>query len=195
MKETITDVNGDGIADLPGQSVYEAARAPRPPHPAAEFFAPAAEPRLRAAIATVLAAEAPIHPDLLVRRVTSFWEQPRLTPKVTDRVLALVPADARLVRTASREFYWRADQDPARYTAFRVPRGTDDEVREAEHICPQEAANACSALLQEHSSLTPDDLIKAAARTFGLSRVGPRVRQCFEEAVAEFQSRPPPPAP
>jgi hypothetical protein len=38
-------------------------------------------------------------------------------------------------------------------------------------------------LLKEHLSIQKDDLIRAAAATFGVKRVGVRVRQSMEEGL------------
>ena len=183
-KEVIVDENNDGIPDLPGQRLYRSTpRAPKPRSPD-EFYAARSDTAIASIIRQVMDVEAPIHADLLARRVALCWGMARISPRVSERVAGLIPSGTvRTGEAAGRVFLWRADQDPAKHEGFRAPDPRDDFAREAEHICPQEVANVMHELLKEHLSIQKDDLIRAAAATFGVKRVGVRVRQSMEEGL------------
>ncbi len=180
----VADENGDGVPDLPGQQLYQCAELPRVSNDPDDFFAPRARRQIAGMVAKVLATEAPVHPEVLARRVAGCWGIARLTAVISDRVRDLLPAElVRIEKTATREFIWRSDQDPATYEGFRVPNPGDNFLRSAEHIAPQEMANVMHQLLKEHLSLQSDDLIRVASQVFGIARVGTRVRAAFQEGL------------
>ncbi|NLF19489.1 MAG: DUF3320 domain-containing protein, partial [Lentisphaerae bacterium] len=187
-KEQVVDANGDGIPDLPGQLLYcSATTAPDRGTPDG-FHERRSDRTITFAIRQVLDAEAPVHIDLLVKRVAAGWGITRLSPRVQERVMALIPAGT--VRTGdarNRVFLWRPDQDPNRHAGFRVPNPRETFVREAEHIPPQEVANVMHELLKDHLSIHKDDLLRATAAVFGIRRVGSRVRQSMEDGLEHYQ--------
>lgn len=148
------------------------------------FHAKAADCEIVQRIRRVIEEEAPIAPEYIARRVAACWGVNRLTRKVVDRVFDLVPMEQVKVSDSNgRQFVWWHRQDPDAYENYRVPHPDDKDPRGAEHICPQEVANAMSVSLRRHLSLGDEDLVRAAAATFGFSRVGPVVRLAMEAGL------------
>lgn len=190
VHEVIVDANGDGRPDLPGQALYGRARPSSAGGRAEDFHESRSTRDITGMIAAVLAVEAPVSAELLAARVGEAWNLPRITGKVVERVARMaVTAGARMEDAGARRFLWRSDQDVHTYPGFRVPAPDDGFVREAEHIPPQEVANAVHELLKEHLSLSREDLVKAVATLFGFSRVGNRVRQAMEEGIDCYAAR------
>ncbi|MBX3472333.1 MAG: DUF3320 domain-containing protein, partial [Planctomycetes bacterium] len=142
-----------------------------------DLFAPAALRPLFERIEEVVAAEAPLHVDLLVRRVLDAWSWPRVTPRARQRVVgegfdALVRA--RKVE-ARGEWVWRPRQ---RLTAFRV--GGE---RRPEHLPPEEVALAARWLLEQNVSLARGDLAREAARALGYPRLGSAIAAAMQAGI------------
>jgi hypothetical protein len=88
-----------------------------------------------------------------------------------------------LTESEGRQFVWWHEQEPEAYAEYRIPDPTDEFQRSAEHICPQEVANAMVANLDRHLSLAEEDLLRAAAATFGFGRVGNVVKQSMQAGL------------
>ncbi|MEZ5966577.1 MAG: DUF3320 domain-containing protein [Planctomycetota bacterium] len=133
----------------------------------------------------VLRAEAPVHGELLVRRVASCFDLPRLTAKTRTRVLELVRALPEAQRPVERdEFLWPADLDPATWTTFRLPTSDGGRSeREVEHIPPEEIANAAVHVVRTQVGIGRSDLLRQTASMFGFSRTGARVRAAMSAGI------------
>lgn len=151
------------------------------------FHSPASNRRLRAQCDQVLAREAPIAFELLCRRLLPAWGIGRITDRVRDRVRAVLPGDA---RRDDDDVLWAAGQDPAGFATFRVPaEGDDAAARDAEHLPIAEIANAMAWLLTQHGGLGTDDLLRLAARLFGISRLGSSVRAAMRRGLELLASQ------
>jgi len=148
-------------------------------------FEAAAPERLTAVIAAVLAAEAPIHGDLLVRRVAAAFDLARTTARTRSRVLALareLPAAHRPVERD--EFLWPADLDPAQWLGFRFPDPRDDATRrEVEHIPPEEIVNAAVHVVRTQVGLGRQDLLRQTGLLLGFARLGTRVKAALASGI------------
>ncbi len=168
--------------DADGPRPYVAAQLPPAANPDA-FDAPAAVPVLRAQLALVLQAEAPIVADRLARCVAEAWQIGRVTERIRERILASLPPGA--VRDG--EVVWGGADEAAAHSGFRVPG--DGKVRTAEELPAIEVENAMCWLLRQHGALAADDLARETARTFGITRLGSVVRGVMEASVDRLASR------
>ncbi len=166
---------------LAGSQVYAPTRVDR----ARGAFETATAAALVEVILLVLATEAPLHGDLLVRRVGSFLEMPRVTARARKRVLdaaRALPAPHQPVERG--EFLWLVGLDPSRWTDFRVPDPTDDLTsRDAEHLPPEEIANAALQIVQGQIGLSQEDLVRHTAQVFGFARAGTKVQAAMAAGI------------
>ncbi|MBK8096191.1 MAG: DUF3320 domain-containing protein [Planctomycetes bacterium] len=156
---------------------YRCARLEAVRNPAA-FGERRADDRLRAQVQEVITVEAPVAFGVLCRRVADAWQIPRLTEKVRDRIRTFVPAEVRW----QGEVLWRADQDPAGWPGFRVPKA-EDALRDVDDLPLVEVGNAMAWLLAQHGSLSAEDLARETAKLFGMTRLSANTRTALERAI------------
>jgi very-short-patch-repair endonuclease len=167
--------------------VYE----PLPVDRARGTFEAATDAALGEVIAAVIAAEAPLHSDLLARRVGAFFALTRVTARVRARVLQValhLPAAHR--PQARGEFIWPHGIDPQTWTALRVPDpARAPTYRDAEHIPPEEIANAAVHVVRAQVGLAREDLLRETATLLGFARAGARVRSAVAAGLTLAQER------
>ncbi|KQP59278.1 DUF3320 domain-containing protein [Methylobacterium sp. Leaf112] len=151
----------------------------------ARFHELAYRPVLAAAIAHVLAVEAPIYEDVLVRRVSRAHGIARVSPPVRDAILDGI--DRAIARTddEGRALLWPPGEAPS---VSRPHRPADPAVRGHSETPMPELVGLAEAVPVG----TPDtDRVRLMARAHGLSRVEATTRARFERAIA-FIERPTP---
>ena len=79
-------------------------------------------------------------------------------------------------------FYWREDQDPDSYAAFRVS-GDGEQKRDVRDVPVQEVANAVYTVLLEQISMVREDLIRETAKKLGYTRLGGNVTAAMEAGL------------
>jgi hypothetical protein len=164
-------------------------RTDAPAEPA-DLYAKEARRAIRERIARVVEVEAPVHEELLMRRVLTAWAIEKLTAKprarLEEEIAALAAEGKALVRRGP--FLWRPKEDPA---AFARVRGAaaDGATRDAEHLPPEEVAAALARVLAQNLSLERGDLAKEAARIFGYARAGRAFLERVEEGIAALEAR------
>ncbi|HLU39140.1 MAG TPA: DUF3320 domain-containing protein, partial [Planctomycetota bacterium] len=148
-------------------------------------FDAASDAELAEAVAAVLASEAPLHEELLARRMAAFFELPRVTARVRARVLAVARGLPEATRPVERgAFLWPAGVDPESWSAFRVPRAGDEgSQRDPAHIPPEEIAAAVAHVVARDAGIAREDAIRATAVLFGFGRVGPRLHAAIDAGV------------
>ena len=135
-------------------------------------------------IEKVIDTEAPVALGVIARRLADAWGLKNITTRLKDRVGSLIArADNWRFSATSTEFFWRRDQDPARYEGFRVPSVGARPARRPRHIPREEIANAAGRLLAEHVSIEIEDLARETARVFGYRRINDKVRAPMEAGI------------
>lgn len=147
-----------------------------------QFYEGRASGRIRETVVEIVRAEGPVEFSRLVRLVGTCWGLQRATDRARQHVRLHVPADTVSIRThGGREFAWLSAQDPAAWDIYRVP--PDGQSRDADEICPEEAAAAAAEVLDAHISLDETELLQQVARLFGIQRVGDNIRQVLLEGL------------
>jgi very-short-patch-repair endonuclease len=145
-----------------------------------DFFAPKSALRLREQIQAVLNQEAPLHEDLLARRILDAWGLSKLTPRVRQRIEEQTGELAkRGMVLIQGEFLWSSTRGPSQYTGFR---GAHAE-REAAQLPPEEVANAAESVLSQSLSLGREDLLRETGRLFGIQRLTRTVLPVLEAGL------------
>lgn len=148
-----------------------------------DFYGRGAQTQISDRVLQVLDAEAPIHVDELVRRVSACWGFTRLTDRPRGQVVQVVEGLRLRGRLARRgDFMWRASDDPASWRRFRGPTA-DGTARDAALIAPEEIAAAAAVVLAGALSLPDPDLARETARLFGIARLGRVVEERMRAGI------------
>ncbi|MCQ2251522.1 MAG: DUF3320 domain-containing protein, partial [Bacteroidales bacterium] len=146
---------------------------------AGDFTNPKNAANIKAQIEQVIEAEAPILADYLQKRVLSAWGISRISNAVAQAYGDIIgKVDA--ITTCSNEMlvFWRPDQIPANYKAFRT-----DDTRECNEIPSVEYQNAIKYVLQTEMALPFEDLKKSTSKHLGFARMGDKVLKNIETAM------------
>ena len=148
---------------------YTAAAIPNGRRTPDDLFAPRHLAELGKVVEQVLAAEAPMHVDLLARRVGGYFGIGRVTQRVTDQVKIALAGRGRLGDEA--DIVWRLDQDPDGVPSVRVAGQGLSARREILEVPLSELASAARIVVERANGIAPNDLIRDAARLLGFARI------------------------
>jgi hypothetical protein len=132
-------------------------------------------------IEQVLAAEAPMRLELLVRRVAAYFGIARVSPKVVEQVRAGLGARARWSDDEGGVL-WRPDQDPSR-PPVRAQAGTPASRRDIEDVPLVELAAAARIVVERAVGIERAELGREIARLLGYGRATERVLARVDEGV------------
>ncbi|KQP10137.1 DNA helicase [Methylobacterium sp. Leaf99] len=165
------------LASPPGYRIADFADLDLPLEPA-RFHEAAYRPVLAAMIAHVLAVEAPIYEDVLVRRICRAHGIGRVSPPVREAILDGVDAATARTDDEGRALLWPAGEAPR---PGRRHRPAEHSVRShAETPMPE-----LVGLAETLPAWTPEaDRVRLMARALGLSRVEAATRARLERAIA-----------
>jgi len=126
---------------------------------------------LRQQIEAVLQVEAPVHRDVLCRRVLEAWGITRMGARISRRFDSLFSAmHIKSTKQEGAVFFWRAEMDTQQYDVFRVPSAEDPSRRNLEHIPAEEIAAAIRFILHQQIGMVKEDLDREVSRAFGFAR-------------------------
>ncbi|HWU88699.1 MAG TPA: DUF3320 domain-containing protein [Kofleriaceae bacterium] len=152
-----------------------------------DLFAPRHLPELGKIVEQVLASEAPMHVDLLARRVGAYFGIGRVTQRVGDQIRAAVEGRGRW--GDERDFVWRLDQDPAGVPPVRVAGSGPSARREIHEVPLAEVAAAIRIVVERAVGIGRHDLLRDAARLLGFSRITDRVTERVGQGLQLAQLR------
>lgn len=124
--------------------------------------------------------EAPIHKELLFRRLVTSFRSGKLTESVKrtlEEALGKLIGQEFTVDVAA--FIWRADQ---KTPTVRIPP-IEGEARAFEHIPKEELAEAMLVILKNAYGATPDSLYHELCYVYGCDRMTQKIRTRCEEAL------------
>ncbi len=133
----------------------------------AEFAAASKKNEIVEVINAIMAVEAPILKDTLMRKVLNVFGVNKTNVTAETFKKALKAADTKNVKLKGIVFCWRKDQEPNDYTGIRISND-----RAGEEIAPQEIRNAICYILKSKGCLAKDALIKETSLLFGYKRLG-----------------------
>ena len=181
-----------GIAkpvEKPAYPVYTPAQLRQAEVAAEDFLLPRYTAGIRKKIESVIAAEAPISKNLLILRVVQSYGITRAGSRIQSHMDGILKGMSLLTTSLDDQvFYWRADQDPAAYTRFRVA-DREENRRDPRDIPVQEAANAVRQVLADQISMGSEDLIRESAKLLGFSRLGSAVTPLLTAAITYASAR------
>jgi hypothetical protein len=148
---------------------YAAAAIPPGRRAPDDMFAPRYLTELGKCVEQVLAAEAPIHIELLARRVAAYFGIGKITPRVVEQVQSAVLGRGKW--GDEKGIVWRIDQDPTSVPPVRVGGGSAQARRAIAEVPLAELASAARIVVERSSGIAPADLVRDCARLLGFSRV------------------------
>ncbi len=132
----------------------------------------------------VIDGEAPIHEELLIRRVRLSFGISRQGSRIQSFLRTILgKVRCQTTRQAEALIYWRSDQIPGSYKLYRIGE------REACHLPAAEVANALVAVLDAQFSMPKDDLLRETARLFDLQRMTAPVVAAMEDGLRDALNR------
>jgi len=148
-----------------------------------EFQAPSADGILLKLLAEVLAREGPIHRDLVERRIAACFALPRIGKQATRRFEGIFARAEREGGLRMRgPFAWPSSLDPETWARVRGP-DAKGEMREIEHMPPEELAAAAELVLRSSIALPRPHLAKAASQLLGWKRMTEKIERAIDAAV------------
>lgn len=166
-------------SDMPVFEYYEVSDPSKVPHTAGKDYMS----DLAGKIMFVMDKEAPIHRELLYKRLAPVFGNRKVTVLVRrttdDCITRMLPDRIRI----KDDFLYKKGQTGIR---ARIPK-EGEEPRAMEHICREEICDAILTILRSAYSLTREDLTAETGRAFGFVRTGPRIRQCVEDSIRKLQ--------
>ncbi|HSK00939.1 MAG TPA: DUF3320 domain-containing protein, partial [Kofleriaceae bacterium] len=160
---------------------YTAAAIPAGRRVPDDLFAPRHLQELGKIVEQVLAAEAPIHVDLLARRVGAYFGIGRITQRVAEQVRHAI--DGRGRWGDEQDFVWRMDQDPSGVPPVRVAGSGPTGRREIDEVPLSELAAAIRIVVERAVGIGQRELVRDAARLLGFSRITDRVTERISDAL------------
>ncbi|MBL0213282.1 MAG: DUF3320 domain-containing protein [Myxococcales bacterium] len=160
---------------------YTAAAIPNGRRTPDDLFAPRHLAELGKVVEQVLAAEAPMHVDLLARRVGGYFGIGRVTQRVTDQVRVALSGRGRWGE--EQDVVWRLDQDPDGVPPVRVAGQGPTAKRDIGEVPLSELASAARIVVERASGIAPNDLVRDAARLLGFARITEQVVERVTLAV------------
>lgn len=134
-------------------------------------------------IARIVAAEGPVHIDVVARRLADAWGLTRVGP----RMKKAIESAARLVvkkaaATRRGDFLWPTGEgfEP------RIRQPVENEPaseRKVEQIAPEEIALAMERICRDGGGIEKEALLKETARVFGFKRMVPTVLNMMQAAL------------
>lgn len=180
------DLEDDGPAPAPRVTLAPYVKATIPEGQGDFYTSPE---RIREQLAILVEAEAPIHVMVAHRRVAAAWGISRLGSRVSAALEAATKSlSARHQLHRHGDFLWRPTDDPSTWSEARAAL-PGDPAREARTIAPEEVATVMARLLAQDVSMPKSALCRAAAQTFGISRLGAGVEEAMGKGVAVLVRR------
>jgi hypothetical protein len=180
---------GSGPASVPAVAKYVAASVPAGRRPADHVYEERYADEVAKIIGVVLAAEAPVHFDLLARRVGAYFGIGRVTAKLSDRLRALLGDRGVFGAGDDADVVWRPDQDRAALPGVRVSGDAAETKRDIDEVPIAELAAAAAVVLSRTAGGPVDDLVKDAAKLLGFARVTDRIAKRVRVGVDALVAR------
>lgn len=154
---------------------YTAAAIPAGRRTPDDLFAPRYLGEVQKIVEQVLAAEAPMHVDLLARRVGGYFGIGRLSQRVSEQICLALEGRGKF--GDEDKIVWRLDQDPASVPPVRVAGQQATARRAIDEVPLSELASAARIVVERAGGITTPELVRDSARLLGFARVTEQVSE------------------
>ena len=176
-----------GKAESLGIVQYAVANVPAGRRAPDDLFAPKHEAEIGKVVEQVMAAEAPMRLELLVRRVAAYFGIARVTAKVVEQVRANL--GDRVIWGDEPDVVWRADQDPKQPPPLRAQSSTPQSRRDIDDVPLVELAEVARRVVERAVGITRPELGRELARLLGYGRATERVVARIDEGIEWAKAR------
>jgi hypothetical protein len=173
-------MSGASAGQSPAVGRYAIAVVPAGRRTPDDLFAPRYAGELTKLVERVIATEAPVHVEVLARRVGAYFGIGRVTERVTAHVRVALAGRGRW--GDERDVVWRLDQDPEGTTPVRVA-GSDGR-RDIGEVPLVELAGAARVVVDRAGPLSGGALVRDTARLLGFARMTDRISERVSAAIA-----------
>ena len=174
-EESGNDRNPDSIIEAPSETHDLDKRNDKAHIPHYQFFRfpsddfdlnDISQADLEKIISDVVLIEGPIHTEELIQRIRFNSQNPRVTPRIRDRILLSCNrlSGHRTIQKRG-DFLWQSTPPDSILRRRRPEQGVD-----IDWICDQEISEAIDHVLQKQYATTKDDLFSTSLRIFGFQR-------------------------
>ncbi|MFT3699520.1 MAG: DUF3320 domain-containing protein [Kofleriaceae bacterium] len=138
-----------------------------------DMFAGRHAAELGKVVEQVLAAEAPVHIEVLARRTAAYFGVGKINARIVEQVRSVLGS----ARATAEEpdIIWRADQDPSSVLCVRVAGANPIAARDITEIPLSEVAAAARIVVERASGMPRTDLVRDCARLLGFARITDKV--------------------
>ena len=173
--------------ETPGLPVYQPARLTKRETAIKDIYADSASSRLVKALSRIVELESPVTQDLAMQRFADAFEITRSTQRFRDRFEEIRDAaiSQGTIQTLADDL-WRVDHGPSSFEAIRIADENEVSQRDIDDIPLIELTNACAYVLAHQFGLPREDLIREAAKLFGISRATARVTEQVGQAIDQL---------
>lgn len=140
---------------------------------------------VRQQLVDVIACEGPIELGRLARIVGNRFGIERVRAARAEAIVKLIPR-GHVKKSPLGNFAWPEHLDENTWTGFRT--GNADGSRPLDEIAPEEIANAMRSALAMQPAIGTEDLLRATAALFGISRLGAQVRARLEAVAKKVET-------
>ena len=130
----------------------------------------------------VVKEEAPIHFELLCKRVAPLFGNQKVTAKVKNWVESIINSNLKNVVTEKDNFVWHKKNNAIK---VRIP-SVSGEGRVINYISTEELEEAMVVIAGKSFGISKNDLYIIVARAFGFSRTGSSIIQAMETACSQL---------
>ncbi|MFG0259634.1 MAG: AAA domain-containing protein, partial [Phycisphaerales bacterium JB041] len=177
-----------GSADMPDE--YRAATRVRGVTSRSDIFHERTNELAVRALAAIVSQEAPIVPELALRRLAEWFGVSRITDRYRERFKEILGRAASAGMLFARgDAFWPAGANPVGYDRVRPAGDSEDSQRDIEWIPLIERVAAVKRTLAAQIALPREELEREAARLLGISRVTAKSREAMGEAIDEVIER------
>lgn len=136
------------------------------------------------ALAAIVSQEAPIVPELALRRLADWFGVSRITDRYRERFKEILGRAASAgMLFAKGDAFWPAGANPGGYDRVRPAGDAEDSQRDIEWIPLIERVAAVRRVLATQIALPREELERESARLLGFSRVTAKTREAMSEAI------------
>ena len=125
----------------------------------------------------VMDKEAPIHKELMYRRLAPIFGNQKATAPIRRTIDDCIRRMLSTKIVIQDDFMYLSEGSDIK---ARIPK-TENDSRTIDYICPEEIQDAIMTIIEFAYGLTLNDLIGEVARNFGFARTGPKIKQRIED--------------
>jgi len=173
-----------GAASEPRRDEYRAATRVRGVSSRSDIFHERTNELAVRALAAIVSQEAPIVPELALRRLADWFGVSRITDRYRDRFKEILGRAASAgMLFAKGDAFWPAGANPGGYDRVRPSGEAEDSQRDIEWIPLIERVAAVRQTLATQIALPREELERESARLLGFARVTAKSRESMSEAI------------